>query len=199
MEVRSVSAVAVPAQDSEYDVRAESLHEGLPDEPQTEDGLPQDVVLEVPLLRQARPRRATAPPPAAARDAEPAEAAEDPALLEPRFRIIIQKPMRPAPLRRNSQVRNVTLLAAIPACFLISYVFFVTAAVKGGYYKSALTRQLEELRVEQADLEADLRRLQAPSVIFSRAEKLGMRTAQDRRYVEVPREGGERAEGGERL
>jgi len=145
-----------------------------------EEGLPQDVVLEVPLLREAR----RTPPPAP--NPEPGPPSDE--TPEPGFRIVVHKPMRPTPRRRTSQVRNVTVLAAVPACFLILYVFFVTAAVKGGYYKSSLQTQLENLRVEQADLDAELRRLQAPGVIFSRAERLGMRTAEERQYVRAPRE-----------
>jgi hypothetical protein len=108
------------------------------------------------------------------------------ARYQPRFRVVARK----APVRRRSPLLNpvyrTVALAVFPALFLLVYVLFWTLAMRGGYYKGQLQARLDALRIEQAELQVEKRRLQSPGLILHRAGKeLGMQPAGNREYARV--------------
>ena len=105
---------------------------------------------------------------------------------EPRFRVVTRKPLvkQLSPAARSIQ-RSVALPVMI-AAFLMVYVLFWTLNMRGAYYRDQLSRQIRMTRIEQAELEADKRRQQAPGTIFQRAAAFGMRPPEHTEFAQVP-------------
>ena len=106
---------------------------------------------------------------------------------EPRFRVVTRKPLPPLSPKRGNPVRNTLLFAAIPACCLLAYVVFWTLAIRGGYVRDQLRREIEEVRIEQAEFRAEKLMHQAPGTIFASAAALGMRPADKKQYTKAKR------------
>jgi hypothetical protein len=80
-------------------------------------------------------------------------------------------------------LEGVTVLAVIPGLFLLVYVLFWVFAMRGGYYRDNLKNRIQAVKIEQAELDAEKRSLQAPAYILRRASaELGMQPALDREY-----------------
>src|SRR5688572_14745110 len=67
----------------------------------------------------------------------------------PRFRVVTRKPLPPPSLRRANPVRSTLFFAAVPAVCLLAYVLFWTMAIRGGYVRDQLRRDIEDMRIEQ--------------------------------------------------
>jgi hypothetical protein len=104
----------------------------------------------------------------------------------PRFRVVTRKPLPPSP-RRPNPVRSTLFFAAVPAVCLLAYVLFWTMAIRGGYVRDQLRRDIEEIRIEQAELRAAKLTSQAPGTIFASASALGMKPAEDKKYTRAKR------------
>ena len=75
-------------------------------------------------------------------------------------------------------------MAVAPGICLLVYVMFWTLALRGGYLKDKLQRQVTDLRAEQRELEAEKRRLQAPGLVAQRAKlELRMGPAERTEYI----------------
>jgi hypothetical protein len=108
------------------------------------------------------------------------------ATYRPRFRVVTRRPLAAAPAR-VSPAHRASLYAAVPALCLLVYVLFWTMAMRGGYYRDQIREQIQALKIEQAELEAEKRRLQLPGYILSRAaQELQMEPAGRREFTELP-------------
>jgi hypothetical protein len=106
---------------------------------------------------------------------------------EPRYRVVARKPLVAA--RRRSAARRShppLLLVAIPGVCLLAYVLFWTLAMRGGYYRDQIRAEIKTLQIEQAELEAEKRRLQSPGFILHRAAEIGMQRAEQREFAQLP-------------
>lgn len=102
---------------------------------------------------------------------------------EQRHRVVLRRSSAPRPARRVRPLQGVSVLAVIPGLFLLVYVLFWVLAMRGGYYRDNLNNRIRAVRIEQADLDAEKRRLQAPTYILQRAaQELGMQPAVAREY-----------------
>jgi hypothetical protein len=117
------------------------------------------------------------------RSAPPSESAPH----TPRFRVVTRKPLPPQSLRRANPVRRTLFFAAVPAVCLLAYVLFWTMAIRGGYVRDQLRREIEDMRIEQAELRAAKLTSQAPGTIFASATALGMKPAEDKQYTRAKR------------
>lgn len=105
---------------------------------------------------------------------------------QPRFRVVTRKPLAPAAPVRVSPTHRASFLAAFPALCLLVYVLFWTLAIRGGYYRDQLQGRIGQLRVEQAELQAEKLLLQSPGHILERARnELGMQAALDTEYARI--------------
>jgi cell division protein FtsL len=78
-------------------------------------------------------------------------------------------------------------LGAIPALALLAYVLAWTVVMYAGYTSSALTSDIQRLKIERTELETQKRQDQATSrVLRLAADRLGMRPAERRQFVQVP-------------
>ncbi len=104
----------------------------------------------------------------------------------PRFRVVTRRPL-PAPPLPADPMHRATLVAAVPALCLLAYVLCWTLAMRGGYYREQIRTEIQALRIEQAELEAEKRRLQSPGYILQRAAaELKMQPASVREFSELP-------------
>lgn len=112
----------------------------------------------------------------------------------PRARPATATPSRSstAPIRRTvrrnrtSPFRRALLIAGLPALGLVVYVGLWTGAMRGGYTRNRLESQIRSLAIENNSLQAEVRRLQSPSRIFTEASQLGMQRPADMTFVEIP-------------
>jgi hypothetical protein len=74
----------------------------------------------------------------------------------------------------------------VPALALVAYVTLWTWAMGTGYERQGLSRRIRQLRVENASLQAEVRRLQSPARILAEAEALDMERAADIEFVKAP-------------
>jgi hypothetical protein len=122
---------------------------------------------------------------------QPASAADAPsseqARYEPRFRVVTRKPLAaPRKLSGLSALQRAMLIGAVPALCLVAYVLFWTLAARGSYVKAQLQAQMKAVRTEQAELDAEKRRLQSPGMILDRAAReLAMQPARQRQFAKV--------------
>ncbi|MFN3650018.1 MAG: hypothetical protein ACK47B_10605 [Armatimonadota bacterium] len=107
---------------------------------------------------------------------------------EPRFRVVTRKSLvAPRPYARTVSAQRMVLLVAVPGVCLVLYVMFWTMAMRGGYLRGELERQIREARVERASLEAEKQRLQSSELILEKAKKLGMEPpAMNREFAHTP-------------
>lgn len=104
---------------------------------------------------------------------------------EPRFRVVTRKPLVKHALPSRSVQRSMVAPVAAASCLMV-YVLFWTLNMRGAYYRDQLGRQIREARIEQAELEADKRRLQAPGSIFQRAASMGMGRPEHTEFAQLP-------------
>ena len=78
------------------------------------------------------------------------------------------------------------MYTSLPALLLVIYVALWTTAVHGGYQEQQLARDIQQLRIENQSLQANVRQLQSPTRIFHRAVELGMQETQQTEYVHLP-------------
>lgn len=113
---------------------------------------------------------------------DPAPTSE-PARYQQRHRVVLRRSSAPRTTRRVRPFQGVSVLGVIPGLFLLVYVLFWVFAMRGGYYRDNLKSRITAIRIEQADLDAEKRRLQAPAYILQRAAaELGMQPAVLREY-----------------
>jgi hypothetical protein len=107
---------------------------------------------------------------------------------EPRFRVVKRRSLvTPRRKPTGSPLQRALLLGAFPALCLLVYVFFWTLTMRGAYYRAELQHQIQEIKLEQAELEAAKRELQSPALIFARATKeLGMQPPAQREFARLP-------------
>lgn len=107
---------------------------------------------------------------------------------EPRFRVVVRKPL-PSASSTSARwaTRRAMLLGAFPAICLLVYVIFWTLTARGAFYRDQLQSEIQSLRVEQGELQAERRRLQSPGLILGRArDELGMQPAAMRDFARLP-------------
>jgi hypothetical protein len=106
----------------------------------------------------------------------------------PQYRVVTRKPLVAAPKPRGGRPHQRTvLLSLVPAVCLLVYVAFWVLAMRGGYYRDHLQAQINGMKLEQAELQAEKRRLQSPGTILQRADtELGMKAADRREFARVP-------------
>ena len=103
--------------------------------------------------------------------------------LQARFR----RPLAEVRISAARPLHRAFVFAAVPALALMTYVGSWTLAMRGGYHRDQLRQKIEALRVERADLEAERRRLQSPSLILTRArEELQMGPALHPEFSKLP-------------
>ncbi len=89
--------------------------------------------------------------------------------------------------RQASPFRRAILMTGLPVAILVLYVGVWAAAMRGGYYKNRLANRIRTLEVENASLQAEVRRLAAPGRVFQEASALGMERPVDVKFVTVPK------------
>lgn len=104
----------------------------------------------------------------------------------PSFRLMRE----PRPWRRRrtgpaNPLRWAVVCAALPAFLLVAYVALWTAAMRTGYQKQRLSERIEQLKVENNSLQAQMRRLQSPRRIQHLAAQIGMQPAEQVGYIFV--------------
>jgi cell division protein FtsL len=78
-------------------------------------------------------------------------------------------------------------LGAIPALCLLGYVLSWTVVMYAGYQVSSLGKDIQQLQIERAELQAQKRQLQDTGRILKLAEtRLGMHPAERRQFVQIP-------------
>lgn len=114
--------------------------------------------------------------------------ASERARYTPRFRVVTRRPMVAEPRGDGGgSLSHSLFVAAVPVLCLLVYVLFWTMTMRGSYYREQLQGEIRTLRLEQAELEAEKRRLQSPALIFQRAAReLGMQSAQQREFAQLP-------------
>lgn len=113
--------------------------------------------------------------------------ASEHARYQPRFRVVTRKPLAGRQRPSGSPFHRTLLLALVPTSCLVTYVFFWTLTMRGAYYRDQLQDEVRHLRIEQADLEAEKRRLQSPRMILERAaSELDMQPALTREFAQIP-------------
>lgn len=116
-------------------------------------------------------------------DAPPSEQAQ----YEPRFRVVTRRPFSGARKRGGvGPVQRAILLTLFPTLFLVGYVFFSTLNMRGEYQRDKLKAEMRQLLIERQELEAEIRRRQAPGRILHEAKALGMEPASQREFAKVP-------------
>lgn len=107
--------------------------------------------------------------------------------VEPRFRVVSRKPFSGARKRGGvGPVQRAILLTLFPALFLVGYIFFSTLNMRGEYERDRLQAEMRQILVERQELEAEIRRRQAPGRILHEAKALGMEPATQREFAKVP-------------
>jgi cell division protein FtsL len=106
-----------------------------------------------------------------------------------RFRLIDKKPR--ANVRRSRRslshpFRAALFYTSLPAFVLVAYVSLWTAAVHGGYQEQRLAHEIQQLRIDNQSLQAEVQRLRSATRIFHRATELGMQEAQQIEYIHLP-------------
>lgn len=102
-------------------------------------------------------------PPTQSRVAQPATRAT----IRPKHRVR-RRAVAVHPLRRATLI---SLCAALP---LVAYAGIWTTAMRSGYQKNRLTREIRVLEVENDSLQAQVRRLQSPHRITAAAQEMGL-------------------------
>lgn len=112
---------------------------------------------------------------------------EEAARYRPRFRVVTRRPLAVARRTGSRLADSPWLLAILPGLCLLTYVVFWTLNLRGAYYREQLQQQIAAARIEQAELEAEKRRLQAPALVLDRAAReLGMQPASRREFARLP-------------
>lgn len=115
--------------------------------------------------------------------APPSEQAQ----YEPRFRVVPRKPQAGARKRTGiGPVQRAIVLTLVPVLFLVGYVLFSTLNMRGAYQRAQLKAELKQIMIERQELEAEIRRQQAPGRILHKAKELGMEPAREREFARVP-------------
>lgn len=109
------------------------------------------------------------------------------AQVEPRFRVVSRKPFSGARKRGGvGPVQRAILMTFFPALLLVGYVLFSTLNMRGEYERDRLKAEIRQIHVERQELEAEIRRRQAPGRILQEAKNLGMEPASQREFAKVP-------------
>jgi cell division protein FtsL len=85
---------------------------------------------------------------------------------------VVERKPPAATYRRTgmSGVQRALLVAIFPAVLLLIYVCFWTMAMRGGYYRNELRTRIRTMQTENAELEAQKQKLQAPDKIALKAQ-----------------------------
>lgn len=104
-----------------------------------------------------------------------------PARTRPRLRVVQAVATAPrAPF--------VTLVLTILGVGLIGLLLISSSLQQGAFELRDLERQAQQLRATETSLLHDVAQRAAPDELARRAEELGMVPADDRRFLEIPRE-----------
>ncbi len=93
------------------------------------------------------------------------------ARYEPRYRVVTRRAPTPAARRRGlSPLQRTLVSAVVPTACLLVYVLFWTLAMRGGFVLDRMQAEYDRQLVEHRELQAEVRRRQAPGVVLPQAE-----------------------------